>query len=140
MNRQTDNSPLFYLKFCRNEKFAQDVCDGNLYGNTAEYFRKEEIKSGKRGQGDRFETILNIKTENITAVDRVTGQVVYTAPSGTMSVQFGVDKLIPIVSFVGIPFEQMNIIDADETHTSFLLPFTEKELACMKKEFGEYCE
>lgn len=64
----------------------------------------------------------------------------YTAPSGTMSVQFGVDKLIPIVSFVGIPFEQMNIIDADETHTSFLLPFTEKELACMKKEFGEYCE
>lgn len=139
INKQTNNRPLFYLKFCREKKFAQDVCDGNLFGNTAEYFRQQEIKSGERGQGDRFETILHLKTENITAVDRETGQIVLTAPKGTLSVQFGVDKLIPIVSFVGIPFEQMNITEADETHTSFTLPFIEEEFACMQERFGKYC-
>lgn len=139
LNKQTNGHPLFYLKFCKEEKFAQDVCDGNLYGNTAEYFRQQEIKSGERGQGDRFENILNIKTENITAVDRATGKIMFTAPKGTMSVQFGVDKLIPIVSFVGIPFEQVNIIEADETHISFMLPFTEEEYLSMEERFGKYC-
>ena len=47
--------PLFYLKFCSSEKFANDVCAGNLYANTPKYFREQEIKSGVRGQGDRFE-------------------------------------------------------------------------------------
>ncbi len=139
INKQTNNRPLFYLKFCKEKKFAQNVCDGNLYGNTAEYFRQKEIQSGERGQGDRFETILYLETENITAVDKETGQIVLTAPKGTLSVQFGVDKLIPIVSFVGIPFDQMNIIEADKTHTSFKLPFTEEEYACMQERFGEYC-
>ena len=139
INRQTNSRPLFYLKFCREKKFAQEVCEGYLFGNTAEYFRQQEINSGKRGQGDKFETILSLTTENITAVDRETGQIILTAPKGSMSVQFGVDKLIPIVSFVGIPFEQMNIIEADETHTSFTLPFTEEEYACMQEKFGKYC-
>lgn len=53
--------------------------------------------------------------------------------------EFEVDKIIPIVSFVGIPFEQMNIIEADETHTSFTLPFTEEKYASMTTKFGKYC-
>lgn len=89
INKQTNNRPLFYLKFCREKKFAQDVCGGNLFGNTAEYFRQQEIKSGERGQGDRFETILHLETENITAVDSETGQIVLTAPKGTLSVSLG---------------------------------------------------
>lgn len=139
INKQTNNHPLFYLKFCREAKFAQDVCEGNLFGNTAAYFRQREIECGERGQGDRFETILHIKTENITVVDRETGQIVLTAPKGTLSVQFGVDEIIPIVSFVGIPLEEMNITEADETHTSFMLPFTEEEYASMQEKFGEFC-
>lgn len=139
INKQTDNRPLFYLKFCKEIKFAQDVCDGNLFGNTAEHFRKLEEKSRKRGQGDKFETILNFQTDNITVMDRKTNEVLLIAPKGYFSVQYGVDKVIPIVSFVGIPFEQMNIIEADETHASFTLPFTEKEYTSMKEEFGQYC-
>ena len=139
INNQTNNRPLFYLKFCEKQKYAQDVCNGNLYGNTAEYFRQKETERGERGQGDRFETILNLPTENITAVDRESGEIVFTAPRGTMSVQFGVDKVIPIVSFVGIPIEQMIITEADETHTTFVLPFSEKEYSSLQERFGKYC-
>lgn len=139
INAQMNNRPLFYMKFCSEEKFAQDVCNGNLYGNTAEFFRNKEIETGERGQGDKFETILSIKTENITAVDSKTGKIMFTAPHGTMNLQFGVDKLIPIICFVGIPFEQMKIIEADETHTSFMLPFSEEEYVGLEEKFGKYC-
>lgn len=139
MDKLTNGRPLFYLKFCANEKFAQDICNGNLYSNTAEYFRQQEIESGERGQGDRFEAILSIKTEKITVYNRETGELWLTAPKGTFTVQFDSDKKIPIVSFVGIPFSEMNIIEADETHTSFTLPFTEDEYKSMTTKFGKYC-
>ncbi len=139
INKLTNGKPLFYLKFCSTEQFAQDICDGNLYGNTAEYFRQQEIKSGERGQGDRFETILSIQTNNITAIDRETGNIAFNAPKGTFTVQFESDKKIPIISFVGIPFQEMKIIEADETLTSFLLPFTDEEYINMSSKFGKYC-
>ena len=139
INRLTNGKPLFYLKFCSAEQFAQDICDGNLYGNTVEYFRQQEIKSGERGQGDRFETILSIQTNNITAIDRETGNIAFNAPKGTFTVQFESDKKIPIISFVGIPFQEMNILEADETHTSFTLPFTDEEYINMTSTFGKYC-
>ena len=65
--------PFFYLKFCGEEKFAQDVCNGDFYGNTAEYFRKKEIESAERGQGDQFELILPLKTEKVSMFDYETG-------------------------------------------------------------------
>ena len=72
-------------------------------------------------------------------MDRESGGIVFIAPRGTMSVQFGVDKVIPIVSFVGIPNEQMIITEADETHTSFILPFSEQEYSSLQERFGKYC-
>lgn len=135
----TSPRPLFYLKFCSCEKFAEDVCNGDLYGNTAEYFRQREIDTGERGQGDQFELLLSIQTENITATDNETGNVVFTSPKGVFKVQFEGDKLIPIVSFVGIPLGEMEIIDADETHADFKFPFTDDEYQTMTERFGKYC-
>lgn len=110
-----------------------------MYGNTAEYFRQREIETGDRGQGDCFELLLSIQTENITAIDNETGNVVFTAPSGVFKVQFKQDNLIPIVSFVGIPLSDMDIINANETHADFIFPFTDDEYKAMKNQFGEYC-
>ena len=135
----TSPRPLFYLKFCSCGKFAQDVCNGDLYGNTPEYFRQREIKTGERGQGDQFELLLSIQTENITAIDNETSKVVFTVPKGVFNVQFKEDNLIPIVSFVGIPLGDMEIIDADETHATFKFPFTDDEYQTMIERFGEYC-
>lgn len=135
----TSPRPLFYLKFCSCEKFAQDVCNGDLYGNSAGYFRQREIETGERGQGDQFELLLSIQTKNITAIDNETGNIIFTAPKGVFKVQFKEDDLIPIVSFVGIPLGDMEIIDVDETHADFKFPFTDDEYQTMAERFGEYC-
>ena len=135
----TGKRPLFYLKFCACEKFAKDVCAGNLYANTPQYFREQEIKSGVRGQGDQFELISLIETQGITMCDAQTGEVILTAPKGTMRIQFKDDDVIPMVSFVGIPLADMKLIYADETHADFLFPFSDEEYASMKETFGSYC-
>jgi len=135
----TSSRPLFYLKFCSCEEFAKDVCNGDLYGNTVDYFRNREIESGERGQGDCFELLISLKTENITLVDNETGNVFLTSSEGLLNVQFSQDSVIPIVSFVGIPLSDMKIVDADETHADFIFPFTEEEYKTMKERFGEYC-
>jgi len=135
----TSPHPFFYLKFCSCESFAKDVCDGNLYSNTAEYFRKKEIEAGERGQGDRFELMLSLQTENITLVDDETNEVVLTVPHGVCNFRFRNDELIPIVSFVGIPLGDMDIVEADESHADFIFPFTNDEYITMKERFGEYC-
>ena len=131
--------PLFYLKFCSCEKFAKDVCNGDLYANTPTYFRDLELKTGERGKGDSCELISYIETERITMCDSETGKIIMTAPKGTFKVQFKGDNSVPMVCFVGIPFREMNIVDIDERHTDFLFPFTKEEYALMEEKFGKYC-
>lgn len=44
--------------------------------------------------------------------DSKTGEVILTAPRGSIRVQFKDDDVIPMVSFVGIPLEDMVLVDA----------------------------
>lgn len=131
--------PFFYLKFCSEERFAQDVCNGDFYGNTAEYFRRKELESGERGQGDQFELILPIKTEKVSMFDYETGSLVAVFEGGNAKFQYKDDNVIPIVCFVGIPIREMDLVEADETHAVFQFPFSPGEYSKMKERFGAYC-
>jgi hypothetical protein len=139
IKKNVGESPLFYLKFCSCKKFATDVCNGNLYANTAEYYRRKEIETGERGQGDKFELLSSVKTENIKVFDNETGDLIFTAPTGFLNTKFENDNLIPLVSFVGIPLEDMELIDAKETNADFKFPFTDNEYKKIEESFGEYC-
>ena len=101
-------APLMFLL----TMFAQDVCDGNLYSNTPEYFRKQELKSGERGQGDQYELLSIIEAQGVVMTDSKTDEVILTAPRGSLRVQFKDNDVIPMVSFVGIPLEDMVLVDA----------------------------
>lgn len=75
LKKMSGPKPMFYLKFCGKECFAQDVCNGKLYSNTPKYFREKEIKSGERGQGDNHELLSIIKTQGVVMTDNETGEV-----------------------------------------------------------------
>ena len=129
----TGKRPLFYLKFCACEKFANDVCAGNLYANTPKYFREQEIKSSVRGQGDKFELISTIETKKIIMCDAETGEIFLTAPKGTMRIQFKDDDVIPLVSFVGIPLSDMKLVYADDKRADFVFPFQKRNMFLWRK-------
>lgn len=139
LEKLTGTRPLFYLKFCSKEKFATDICEGRLYANTPEYFRKKEIESGERGQGDQFELISIIEAQSISMCDKETNEIVMTAPKGTLRFQFRDDDLVPMVSFVGMTLRDMKLVYADEKHADFLFPFTEEENNNLVERFGKFC-
>lgn len=131
--------PLFYLKFCRKKEYAQDVCNGKLYANTVDFFRKIEIESGEHGQGDKNELILSMVSESISMFDNETGNLIAKIDGGKVNIAINKDEKVPIVSFIGISLEDMKIIYADETHVDFQLPFSTKEYSVMQDKFGQYC-
>lgn len=70
--------------------------------------------------------------------DIETGEVILTAPKGSLCISFKKDDEIHMVSFVGIPLEEMVLVYADEHQANFTFPFTEEEFASMEKKFGKY--
>lgn len=130
--------PLLYLKFCACDTYAQDIMAGNLYANTATYFRELENAAGRKGQGDAFETISLIEAQKIVIYNE-DGSALLTAPKGNIKTKYGIDDKIPIVSFVGIALQDMNLLKTDGDCAIFTLPFSAKEYKTMGETFGEYC-
>lgn len=135
----TSPRPLFYLKFCKEHKYAEEVTNGLLFANTPEYFRELEKKTGIRGQGDENELTLVFKANNISAFDRETGSHAFSLADATVRIKYNDDAHIPLVCFVGIPLRDMKFVNADETHAEFDFPFSEKEYQEMETTFGPYC-
>ena len=133
------NKPLVYLKFTTCQKYANDIVNGKLYANTAKYFREQELKTGQRGQGDQFELENNIDINEFTMTDFETGQVISEGKGGTLTIRYTDDDKLPLVSFVGVPLEEMDLFYADKEHAKFLFPFSDEEFDKMASKFGKYC-
>ena len=139
LDKLLNGRPAFYLKFCAEELFAKNVCNGDFYANTPMYFRQREIEVGERGQGDQYELILPFRAENVTMYNAETGNLIANIKETDIKIQFKDDDAIPMVSFVGIPLKDMILMDASENGAVFRLPFTEEEYREMSKKFGPYC-
>lgn len=130
------NNPIAYLKFCAEEKFADDICKGLLYANTPKFFREIEIQSGVRGQGDKYECMSVLDVENIRMVDPKTELTMFTAQKGQMKIGIKNDDTISLVCFVGLRITELTLISFDEYHAVFEIPV---ELIKRMKAFGNYC-
>lgn len=131
--------PIFYLKFCEKEDYAEDVVAGLLYANDPEYYRKKEIETGIKGQGDKNEATLSLDITKLQAFDINTGELVFSNSGGTYHIRDKHDDNIPLVSFVGLPIRSLQLISASNGRIEFKLPFSEKEFDEMKDTFGNYC-
>ena len=70
LEKRLGTGPIFLLKFCNCKRYAEDVCEGKLYANTIDYFRKIEWKVLKfpgtlRNQSTNGIVILDKKYEKI---------------------------------------------------------------------------
>lgn len=55
----------FLLKFCER-KWGEELQKGNFYFNTPDNFRKIEFESKERGQGDKFDGMMELGTESLS--------------------------------------------------------------------------
>lgn len=133
------SKPFVYLKFCSQKKYAQDVLNGDLFSNTAEWFRNKENETGERGQGDKDELMLPFVAEKVSVFDYETGEHVMDYIKPNVTLRFNDDDHLPLVCFVGIPLRDMNLLEYDESHAVFSLPFSQEEHQTMEERFGKYC-
>ena len=133
------SKPFVFLKFCSQEKYAKDVLNGDLFSNTAEWFRNKENETGERGQGDKYELILPFASEKVSLFDYETGNHVMDFIKPDVTLRLNDDDCLPIVCFVGIPLRDMNLLEYDKSHAVFSLPFSPEEYQTMEERFGKYC-
>lgn len=74
LEKRLGTGPIFLLKFCNCKRYAEDVCEGKLYANTIDYFRKIEEQDGERGQGDKNEAVLTLRSNVIKFIENKTNR------------------------------------------------------------------
>lgn len=131
--------PLFFLKFTSCFEYAKDILEGKLYANTPEWFRRREIESGERGQGDKNELQYHMPLIDLKFYNQETKELELEFSQAKGILSYEGDNKTPLVSFVGFTLDEMKTISEDENSSYMVFPFTEKEYKTMSSKFGEYC-
>lgn len=139
LSELSGEQPIFYLKFVKESDFADDLTNGIFYANTPEYFRKLEIETGERGQGDAKELLAILDTYNVKLIGYEDSNFKIDIPKAKVTLQYKSDNEIPMICFIGVRIKDLELISANKTQAEFKLPFSAEELKKMKDKFGKYC-
>lgn len=134
-----DQNRILYLKFCSKKEFANDILNGKLYANTPEFFRKKEIETGERGQGDKNELTLTMDATEVEIKDAETGKIFCKISKAIGKFRYNADKTIPMVSFVEINMKDLKEYEEYNGQIEYKFPFSEEEFEEMENKFGKYC-
>jgi hypothetical protein len=129
--------PLFYIKFTREEKWAKDILKGKLFMNKVDYYRKLELNSGIKGQGDSSELKAKIIPLEIKLESKDTNVAI---PLKVKSLEFELDedKNKPVFCITGLTIDDMIIDSYCENSVKLKIPYKKEEADLLRKEFGEY--
>lgn len=133
------HKPILYLKFTKESEYADELVNGIFYANTPEFYRKLEIETCERGQGDRYELMSVIDAYNVQFIGNETDDFNFTLPEARASLHFESDNTIPLICFTGITIKDMILVSANDSQAEFKLPYIDEDIDKMKVLFGEYC-
>lgn len=139
IEKMTGKEPLFYLKFCGEKQYADDVLEGRLFANTPKYYRELEISTGMRGQGDKNELTLVNDVFDIKFTSLETKELSFTLPKAVIHLSYKEDDNVPMVCFSGFSLSEMKAVKFDEKHIELALPFSDAEYDEMSSTFGSFC-
>lgn len=142
LKERTKNRPIFYFKITREEKWANDIIQGKLFMNTVDFYKRLELESGLKGQGDKdelkiklnpYDALISIKSkEDDVELERI--------PVGikNLDLEFDNDKKKPIFCIMGITLDDMEVVSENEMSIRLKLNFSKCDIDRLKSEFGEY--
>lgn len=139
IKKQVWGDPIIYLKFTSKLEYAEDILNGTFYANSPAFFRKKELESQERGQGDRNELKYNLPLFDLKFYDLESKEHQFTIEHASGVIERKTDEDIPMVSFVGIPLGKMEIVEQDAFRITFAFPFSDSEYESLTEKFGEYC-
>lgn len=118
-NLERNHWPLLYLKFCKSLDVATDVCNGNFYINTPEFF-KYRVPLTKRE--NEFDAELTVPPMGFKLLTDENGEVEFETPFAKVLLTLKKDCTYPVIPFVGIS-KKNKVIGLEETEDllNFLL-------------------
>ncbi|HAT4183907.1 hypothetical protein ACV3Z6_13575 [Clostridium perfringens] len=133
LKQKYSDKVIMLLKFTSREEFAQDVLDGKLYMNTAEFYREYEEKHNIKGIGDKNE--LKLEISPITLTLNISGKELKLKPTGKAVFEYKDDKNMPMYCMTYLTIDDFEIINYDENSVTLGLNL---DIDLLKKDFGEY--
>ena len=93
---------MLFVKF-GEEKYVKRLINGHMYFSNAVNFRGIEKETGLKGQGDAFESILQLKNSYAIMTEPGTGQFI-NRPDTTVSLELANTKNIPVfcVTYIAV--------------------------------------
>lgn len=113
------NRPVYFLKYCKEKKHAQDIINGNLYIRSARVYKEIEEQTGERGTGDKHEMICPIPAGTPFSIS--IGEQTFNIPINEISVATLVDSndldmLVYCLTWVDFPtIDDIDIFEDEES-------------------------
>ncbi|MFL8134496.1 hypothetical protein Q3258_16975 [Clostridioides difficile] len=124
---------MMILKFTSREEFAEDVLNGNLYMNTAQFYREYEETYNTKGIGDKNELKLEMLPDMLTI--NIDGKEIKFKPTGKAVFEYNDDKEKPIYCMTYITIDDFEVIEYDGSNALIGLNL---DTDMLRKDFGEY--
>lgn len=124
---------MLLLKFTSRESFAEDVLNGNLFMNTAEFYREYEEQYNTKGIGDKNELKLEMSPEILTL--NISGKEIKFKPRGKAVFEYKDDKNIPMYCMTYLTIDDFEIINYDGDSVTLGINL---DIDMLRKDFGEY--
>lgn len=136
------NNIILLLKFTDKEEHAKDVLNGNLYMNTAQYYRDLEKLYKIKGLGDKNEVkqIFRFEELNLSTHDHeLTGNkeiLKFKEVKGDF--YFEEDSTIPMYCMMGLTIDDFEIYEIDNNIAKLRINLKNINIDRMVKDFGQY--
>ena len=111
LKKRYNNKVLMILKFTSREDFSEDVLDGNLYMNTAKFFREYEEEHNIKGIGDKNELKLEMLPQMLTI--NIGDKEIKLKPTGNAVFEYDNDKEMPMYCMTYLTIHDFDIIEYD---------------------------
>lgn len=126
------------VKFSDSMENLKSLQQGDLYLNTLEFFRDQEIKLMKKGMGDDFEARFILNDLKIEIYDNLTGNLIIEGltKQSLITNQEDSEKHVFCTSY--IDFSNLEIAEEKKDSFSANIIFSNKEIKELKQNFGKY--
>lgn len=126
------------VKFSNSLDNLKSLQQGNLYLNTLEFFRNQEIKLMKKGMGDDFEGRFILNDLNLKFYDNMNGNLILEGKANQSSITNQEDSEKHVLCTSYIDFSNLEIVQEKKESFTANIIFSDEEIKEFRENFGKY--
>ncbi|WMX57436.1 hypothetical protein [Peribacillus sp. R9-11] len=132
-----DNKLRGALKFSSKENL-ESLQNGTLYLNNFQYYKDEELKEKRKGQGDAYDVTLRISDVDITFEHPETGEVLFKGKASNSNLESKEDYQKHLFCMTGITSDLLEIVEIKDNVATTSLALSDELKEKALENFGDH--